>query len=160
VLTGSLHHPKQLSIAQREKIVREGLGDRDPAVRQAASKLISHWVDTLDGSLEEFLMVFDLVGESEAEGVAESALKSVFGSRKDLVEKCDFNGSYVGRISATRVLTITQRPTGRLSHPPRPFSPESSLNIVLARTTRSDRKLLSPLSLHLRSRSRLHTTRS
>jgi condensin complex subunit 3 len=94
VLYETLHHPKQLSIAQRERIVRDGLGDRDPNVRNAAGKLVASWLDTLDGSLEHFLRIFDLVGEPESMSVAEDALKSVFQSRPDIMDNCDFNGTF------------------------------------------------------------------
>ncbi len=37
-------HPRALTIAQREQIVRNGLGDREPAVRAAAGKFIGAWL--------------------------------------------------------------------------------------------------------------------
>ena len=52
VLT-ALPHPKLLSIAQREEIVKNGLKDREPVVRAAAGRLVGGWVDILGGSLEE-----------------------------------------------------------------------------------------------------------
>ena len=93
VLFETLSHPRQLSIAQREKVVRDGLGDRDPSVRAAAGKLIASWVDTLEGSLENFLTIFDLVGEAHEGGVADEALRSVFVTRPDILDGCDFNGT-------------------------------------------------------------------
>jgi hypothetical protein len=48
----TLPSPMILSIAQREEIIRHGLGDREPGVREAAGKLIGGWVDFI-GGLEE-----------------------------------------------------------------------------------------------------------
>jgi condensin complex subunit 3 len=95
VLLETLHHPKQLSIAQREKVVKDGLGDRDPNVRTAASRLVASWFDTLDGSFENFLRIFDLIGEPDSSSIAEEALKSVFNSRPDALDNCDFNGRQI-----------------------------------------------------------------
>lgn len=44
--------PRHLSIAQREELVKCGLGDRDDRVRRAAAGMISSWVDKA-GSLDE-----------------------------------------------------------------------------------------------------------
>ena len=54
-------HPRALSIAQREMIVGNGLGDREPSVKAAAAQLLGQWVDVArsDGSKKE----------EEAEGV-------------------------------------------------------------------------------------------
>jgi condensin complex subunit 3 len=38
-----------LTIAQREEIVRYGLGDREPAVRSAAGSLVGKWADAVEG---------------------------------------------------------------------------------------------------------------
>lgn len=46
----ALPTPLILSIAQREEVVRNGLGDREPAVRAAAANLIGGWVDAVGGS--------------------------------------------------------------------------------------------------------------
>jgi condensin complex subunit 3 len=40
LLGGKLKHPKQLTITQREVIVKDGLGDREPGVRVAAGKVV------------------------------------------------------------------------------------------------------------------------
>lgn len=45
----SLPSPLLLTIAQREQVVRNGLGDRDPAVRAAAGGVIGKWVDAVEG---------------------------------------------------------------------------------------------------------------
>lgn len=89
----NLKHPKQLTIAQREKITRDGLGDREPAVRSAAGKLLGSWVDIFNGNLEEFLQLFDLLGEGEEGGVTSDALKSVFVTRADVLENLKFGGT-------------------------------------------------------------------
>ena len=61
-------------------------------VRAAAGKLIASWVDKYDGSIENFLKIFDLLGENECGNVAEDALKSVFVTRGDILDQCDFGG--------------------------------------------------------------------
>ncbi|KAJ7086065.1 nuclear condensing complex subunit [Mycena belliarum] len=49
-------HPKTLTVAQREIIVRNGLGDREPTVRAAAATLLGTWIDLLgDPKTEEEL---------------------------------------------------------------------------------------------------------
>ncbi|KAJ7650656.1 nuclear condensing complex subunit [Roridomyces roridus] len=40
-------NPRMLTIAQRELVVRNGLGDREPAVREAAASLLETWVDVI-----------------------------------------------------------------------------------------------------------------
>ncbi|KAF8830537.1 hypothetical protein HHX47_DHR2001095 [Lentinula edodes] len=40
-------HPKILSNAHRDLIIKNGLGDRDPSVRDSAVKLLTKWVDSI-----------------------------------------------------------------------------------------------------------------
>jgi hypothetical protein len=40
-----LEHPRFLSIAQRKQLVQTGLGDREPAVRLAAGKMVAAWLE-------------------------------------------------------------------------------------------------------------------
>ena len=82
-----LESPKQLTIEQRELIVRNGLGDREAGVRSAAEKLISDWHDSLEDSVS-FLSLFDLYENKEAE----QALLCVFKSRTDVLDSLDFGG--------------------------------------------------------------------
>jgi len=42
-----------LTIAQREKVVQYGLGDREPSVRKAAATMLGGWVDQAGGDLVE-----------------------------------------------------------------------------------------------------------
>jgi condensin complex subunit 3 len=93
-------HPRALTIAQRELIVRNGLGDREPAVRAAAGKLVGAWVDavsvgTKKGMVLEdlltFLSTFDL-RESE---VVEDALLSIFVTRVDIFDALEFDGAHL-----------------------------------------------------------------
>lgn len=97
-------HPRILSIAQRELIIRNGLGDRDHQVRAAAASLLATWVKFVDVKAEEkdvkieeqvrekmengvlsLLTLFDL-GEGT---VAEDALLSIFQTGVDIF---NFNG--------------------------------------------------------------------
>jgi condensin complex subunit 3 len=92
-------HPRALTIAQREQIVRNGLGDREPAVRAAAGKLIGAWVDAVsvgkkDAVLEDllaFLGTFDL----RESAVVEDALLSVFVTRVDVFDALEFDGAHL-----------------------------------------------------------------
>src|SRR5882672_9278797 len=43
-------HPRALTIAQRELVVRNGLGDREGVVRSAAGSLVGAWVDVVGDS--------------------------------------------------------------------------------------------------------------
>jgi condensin complex subunit 3 len=90
-------HPRALTIAQRELIVRNGLGDREPAVRAAAGKLVGAWVDAVsvgtkkDAVFEDvlaFLGTFDL----RESAVVEDALLSVFVTRVDVFDALEFDG--------------------------------------------------------------------
>lgn len=49
----ALPDPRVLSIAQREEVVRNGLGDREPAVRKAAAGMLGGWLDHAEGDLLE-----------------------------------------------------------------------------------------------------------
>ena len=112
VLQSKLGHPRQLSIAQRELIVKNGLGDREPGVRVAAGKLVASWFDTAmaeapktekstwngdDGGvmkgLIHFLGLFDVVGLGEA--IAVDAILSILTIRPDIPDVFTFEGSSV-----------------------------------------------------------------
>lgn len=93
-------HPRALTIAQREQIVRNGLGDREPAVRAAAGKLIGAWVDavsigTKKGAILEDLLAFLGTFDLRESAVAEDALLSVFVTRVDVFDALDFDGAYL-----------------------------------------------------------------
>jgi condensin complex subunit 3 len=113
VLQTKLANPRQLSIAQREQIVKDGLGDREPGVRVAAGKLVASWFDTAmveapkteksawngdDGGvmkgLIHFLGLFDVAGPGEA--VAVDAVLSILTIRPDIPDVFTFEGSSVG----------------------------------------------------------------
>ncbi|KAF8548053.1 hypothetical protein OG21DRAFT_814500 [Imleria badia] len=98
---GSLH-PRVLTIAQRELIIRNGLGDREPAVRAAAGSLLGVWVDVARGAtkpeeggavmddLVAFLGLFDLNENT----VAEDALLSIFATRIDIFDQLEFKDAF------------------------------------------------------------------
>lgn len=109
VLESKLVHPRQLSIALREQLVKDGLGDREPAVRLAAGKLVASWFDKVLGeatvldeeawkgddggvmrALTAFLGLFDVVGPGEV--IAVDAMLSVFITRPGLVDVFEFPG--------------------------------------------------------------------
>ncbi len=95
-------HPRALTIAQRELIVRHGLGDREEVVKAAAAKLLTAWVDVVqmgsvkseeegkaDSDIIAFIRLFDLVENA----IPEDALKSVFTSRVDILDSLEFGGA-------------------------------------------------------------------
>ncbi|CAE6433389.1 hypothetical protein ACGC1H_001522 [Rhizoctonia solani] len=82
--------PEVLSVAQREEVVSNGLGDREESVRGAAARMIGTWVDAKDGKVLEFLKYFDLLKSK----VAEDALLSVFLARPDIHEAVEFGDDY------------------------------------------------------------------
>ncbi|KAH7929985.1 ARM repeat-containing protein [Leucogyrophana mollusca] len=99
-------HPRALTIAQRELIVRNGLGDREPAVRSAAGSLVGTWVDApkveegkgADEDVVVFLKLFDL----QESTVAEDALLSVFATRPDVLDHLEFGEPFWSNLSPER----------------------------------------------------------
>lgn len=94
--------------------MKDGLGDREPAVRVAAGKLVASWFDAVvaeaqqqgeegtmswegdDGGvmkgLVHFLSLFDVVGPGEA--VAVDAVLSMFTTRPDVPDAFVFSGVF------------------------------------------------------------------
>ena len=94
--------PRYFSIAQREQILRNGLGDRDETVKASTAKLIGQWVDLFGGNLLEYLDTFELVSGTE---VAEDALKALFKHRPDMLDSIKFEGAHMFGSSVDRFLT-------------------------------------------------------
>lgn len=106
-----LGHPRHLSIAQREQVVKDGLGDREPAVRMAAGKLVASWYDALlpnadtaeglanwegdDGGVMKGLVhvlgLFDVIGPGEAAAV--DAVLAIFTVRPETLDVFFFPGT-------------------------------------------------------------------
>lgn len=78
-----------LTIVQRERILRTGLGDREMVVKDAACSLALKWVEALESDLIKFLETFDLVGGD----VAEQALFAVFEAKPALFDSIKFEGA-------------------------------------------------------------------
>ncbi|KAG2090779.1 nuclear condensing complex subunit [Suillus discolor] len=105
-----LVHPRVLTISQREFIIRNGLGDREPAVHQTAALLLSKWVDvarehvkneeskTVEDNVLAFLSLFDLTEST----VAEDALLSVLDRRADISDHVEFNDAYWANLTPER----------------------------------------------------------
>ena len=51
--TAALPDARVLTIAQREKVVQYGLGDRESSVRKATAAMLGGWVDQAGGDLVE-----------------------------------------------------------------------------------------------------------
>ena len=94
--------PRYFSIAQREQILRNGLGDRDETVKASTAKLIGQWVDLFGGNLLEYLDTFELVSGTE---VAEDALKALFKHRPDVLDAIKFEGMHIHIGPVVRSLT-------------------------------------------------------
>ena len=99
--SSTLEHPRQLTLAQREKVVRDGLGDREDTVRAAAAQTVSAWFDIvssddageswLDG-LVAFVKLFDAVSP-EGVDIAADALKSLFLTRNTVLDSVVLDGN-------------------------------------------------------------------
>ncbi|KAL1410056.1 chromosome condensation complex Condensin, subunit G [Vanrija albida] len=89
---GPAHLPdaRVLSIAQRESVVQNGLGDRDPTVRKAAAAMLGGWLDQADGDVLQLLTRFDVVSSN----VAEDALISVFVTRPDVFDNLELDDAW------------------------------------------------------------------
>ncbi|KAF9077355.1 nuclear condensing complex subunit [Rhodocollybia butyracea] len=98
-------HPRALSIEQRESIVRNGLGDRNNSVRDAAAKLIEKWVETADlrpdskeGDQEEkdelgllgLLKMFDL----RADEIVGEAIIRIFEANPHILDGINFGDTF------------------------------------------------------------------
>lgn len=102
-------HPQNLTESQRELIIRNGLGDREPSVRAAASTLLVEWVNAIglmaeEGDVKEhdrveqpwdakvlsMLTLLDL-GEGT---VAMDALSSLFTSMPAMFNHIQFSGTH------------------------------------------------------------------
>lgn len=107
--SSKFEHPRQLTLAQREKVVSDGLGDREDAVRAAAARTVAAWYDIVSsgddslGDLVAFVKLFDAVSPEDID-VAADALKSLFLTR-NVVIALDGN-----------VLHLSHRNTCSLSH--------------------------------------------
>ncbi|KAI6040837.1 nuclear condensing complex subunit [Pisolithus marmoratus] len=107
-------HPRVLSIAQRELIIRNGLGDREPAVRAAAGSLLGTWVDVARGPTKaeddqaiqndvNALLKFLDLHEST---IAEDTLLSIFATRVDIFEHLEFKEDYWRELTPERIFLV------------------------------------------------------
>ncbi|TFK26559.1 condensin subunit Cnd3 [Coprinopsis marcescibilis] len=108
-----LSHPRELTLVQREQVVKDGLGDREPGVRVAAGKLLAKWFETVhadptiaeqdpdawvgdDGGLTKacvaFLDIFDVIGAGET--IAVDAITCIFVTRPDIPDAFVFPELY------------------------------------------------------------------
>jgi len=97
-----------LTLVQREKVIKDGLGDRESVVRAAASKLIMKWFDFalaevpneqvgtwlgdnggIMRALVRFLELFDVIG---GEQIALDALNAIFVVKPDYLDAFTFTG--------------------------------------------------------------------
>lgn len=100
VLLTKIEDPKHLTIAQRERVVKDGLGDREDSVRVAAGKVVEAWFEsivsegagdgTVVGDIVGFLQLFEIV--EFGAGTAADALQSLFVTRKRVLDGIVFNG--------------------------------------------------------------------
>ncbi|KAK4686707.1 condensin complex subunit 3, partial [Tremellales sp. Uapishka_1] len=85
-----LPDPRVLTISQREEAARNGLGDREAAVRKAASGMLGDWVDSCQGELVEFIKRFDVISSL----VAEEALIAIFITRPEVFDAVEFEDEF------------------------------------------------------------------
>lgn len=101
-----LESPKQLTIAQRELVVKSGLQDREQVVRNSAAKLVAAWADMANGDVIQFIRLFDFDMMEDSENAAELALLSLFESRPELLDSLDFSGSCASEIRGLSTYTL------------------------------------------------------
>lgn len=120
-----LGHPRHLSLVQREQVIKDGLGDREPGVRVAAGKLLAKWFDVIlseQGEGEEaewvgddsgtmkglvrFLALFDVIGSGEA--IAVDTLISIFVTRPDIPEVFAFPGEFLTAAHFAMLMRVDQ----------------------------------------------------
>ena len=101
----SLESPKQLTIAQREKLVSSGVSDRDSSVSSAAEKLIGSWMD-LHSTVTDFVELFDfelVVDEGDTTpNPAQQALNALFRSRKDVLDAVELGDDFWRTITTAK----------------------------------------------------------
>ncbi|KZT12609.1 uncharacterized protein LAESUDRAFT_689301 [Laetiporus sulphureus 93-53] len=97
-----LLYPQQLTLAQREKVVREGLDDKDASVQVAAAQMLAEWFDNLrqDGDnvsvtdkLLEFARLFD-VAAPEGIDIVDRGMRSLFDTNPDILREVHFDAKY------------------------------------------------------------------
>ncbi|OCH86273.1 hypothetical protein OBBRIDRAFT_248641 [Obba rivulosa] len=96
-----LTHPRELTLEQRERAVRDGLGDREDGVRVAAGRMVGAWFDVVCAEagegvvrgLEGFLKLFDAV-VPDGLGVAEDALRCLFVTRSDVLDGMNLDAQF------------------------------------------------------------------
>ncbi|XP_048458657.1 condensin complex subunit 3-like [Rhincodon typus] len=96
-------HIKAFSIAQRVKLLTQGLADRSDAVKEVVQKkLLPAWLRTMEGNVLDLLHRLDV---ENCVTVAESALNSLFAQTplEDLVEK--FQNLNHGKVISAESLT-------------------------------------------------------
>ncbi|KAK0480572.1 nuclear condensing complex subunit [Armillaria novae-zelandiae] len=107
-------HPRTITIAQRERIVYSGMGDRENSVLDAAKDLIATWFDLAEempvkqegpdkdehaaskAKFLAFLSLFDLLAAPES---AEKALLSVFETKTSEANLLTFEGKCFVRLA-------------------------------------------------------------
>jgi condensin complex subunit 3 len=114
LLLNKLDSPRSLTLVQREKVIKDGLGDREGSVRAAVSKLILKWFNFVhaevpseqvgswegdDGgimrALVRFLELFDVIG---GEQIALDALNAIFVVKPEYLEVFAFTGEWASTI--------------------------------------------------------------
>jgi condensin complex subunit 3 len=99
-------HPRAMTIATREMIVKHGLGDREPGVKAAAANLVVTWLEVIrspdarakdesgaistEKDIVAFLKLFDLAENA----VAEDTLVSVFRTKVEMFENIEFDENF------------------------------------------------------------------
>lgn len=82
---------RMLRIGMREKLLQWGLKDRDTSVEQAATKmLVTQWLETCEGSVQELLQRLDVLNST----VAETAVEIIFEQKPQMVSTLSFKDSW------------------------------------------------------------------
>ncbi len=84
-----LSHPKQLTIAQRENVVKRVWETAKTRFVLRPPNFLVSWVDLCEGDLTSFLHLFDVRTSTK---LTSDALKSVFVTRLEVIDLIKFDG--------------------------------------------------------------------
>ncbi|GBE88890.1 hypothetical protein SCP_1402980 [Sparassis crispa] len=135
-----LTHPRQLTLAQREQAVRDGLCDREDAVRLVAGRMVGSWFDIMRDGVEgasvfegliQFIKLFDVAGPEGAD-VAVDALKSLCVTRVDILDGVEFSDEFWKNLAPESALVARVFITYCLDHDAEKYLENTGLPVVTA----------------------------
>ncbi|KAL1915094.1 uncharacterized protein VTP21DRAFT_7575 [Calcarisporiella thermophila] len=93
---------RALTIGEREKVLRNGLMDRNDGVKEACRKLVAHWVDQTNGDILKLLSRLDVTHSESAEGV----LVAFLDMRADYIEELELNSHFWSNLTTENAFYV------------------------------------------------------